>query len=309
MQAFRKKVAALLAVFPILLCLVLFLCDPQKYSAQIFKGVSLWAVSVLPATFPFLFLTALLSRMKAFGAFSRRLSPVAGACFNVSGTGGCIFVLSVLSGYPVGARTILDCHERGLIPKDEVFRLACLSSTSGPMFLVGVVGGSMLRSPRLGWILLLSHLLGVLTVSFILRFTARGRRSPVSVPIKQQDAALYDSLYSSILSILCVGGSIALFSCFGEMLCTLFYLPDNSLLYALVKGITEMTTGCALLTKQPTPFTLALCCFFVTFGGLCVLCQQLAFLNRTGVKTLPFVGVKILQGVLAAVICFFLVGL
>ena len=37
----------------------------------------------------------------------------------------------------------------------------------------------------------------------------------------------------------------------------------------------------------------------MTFGGSCVLMQQLVFLRRANVKTLPFLGVKLLQGIVA----------
>ena len=46
----------------------------------------------------------------------------------------------------------------------------------------------------------------------------------------------------------------------------------------------------------------ALAALLVTFGGGCVLVQQLGFLTRAGVKTLPFLGVKALQGIVAALV-------
>ena len=65
-----------------------------------------------------------------------------------------------------------------------------------------------------------------------------------------------------------------------------------------------MTAGCNLFSQDPRPLSLALCAFLVTFGGFCVLVQQLAFLTRAGIKPLPFLAVKFVQGLLAAAICF-----
>ncbi len=60
-----------------------------------------------------------------------------------------------------------------------------------------------------------------------------------------------------------------------------------------------MTSGCALLSQSVTPLSAALCCFLVTFGGLCVLVQQIAYLSHAKVKILPFVAVKLLQAAIA----------
>ena len=306
MNALRKNLLSLLGTLPVLLAIALFLCAPVKYAACVRDGVSLWAVSVLPSIFPFLFLTAILTKTRLFSAFSRRASPVTQRLFKLSGACGSIFFLSVLSGYPVGARTLSDCARAGAIPREELFRAACLSSTSGPVFLVGVVGGAMLQRPALGWLMLLCHLLGVMLVCFFLSLGTK--KAPTAAPpplFRKSETLLYDSLYSAVISVLCVGGSIALFACFSQMACDLLPVGDG-LGAAVLKGLFEMTSGCAALTKDPTPLSLALCCFFITFGGLCVLMQQLAYLTGAGVKAAPFMLVKLVQGLIAGGLCYLL---
>lgn len=306
-----KKISSVLSAAVVLSAMALFLISPARYSQSVRDGISLWAVSVLPATFPFLFLTALFTRFEAFGKLSVKISPIAEKLFRVSGAGGCAAVLSVLSGYPVGARAVLDLYERGQIGKEETFRLACLCSTTGPMFLVGVVGGAMFQNPLCGWILLISHLAGVWIVCFFLRFFAKNTVRRCILPTKpDRGNALYESLYSSVISILCVGGSIALFYAFGQMLADLgAFLPLGKLGEGVFRGLLEMTSGCALLAGSNSPLALALCCFLVTFGGLCVLVQQIAYLSRAEVKILPFLGIKAVQGALSFGICFLLARL
>ena len=301
-----KKISRYFAPLIVIVAMVFFLVFPERYIGCVKDGISLWAVSVLPATFPFLFLTALFTRFHLFSRLSRAISPLAKKAFRVSGEGGCIAVLSLLSGYPVGARAVLDLYERGAVKKGETFRLACLCSTTGPMFLVGVVGASMFQSPLLGWILLLSHDIGVLLVCFALRFSAKPVQSvTLAIPQTKQENLLYDSIYSSVISILCVGGSIALFYAFGQMIADLgAFLPFDATSEAVLRGLMEMTSGCVLLAQNPSPLSLALCCFLVTFGGLCVLAQQIAYLSRAEVKILPFLGVKLLQAILAGGICY-----
>lgn len=306
MNVSRKKWLSLLYALPALLALALFLYAPARYAACVREGVSLWAVSVLPSVFPFLFLTAILSDMRVFRAFSRRISPFFERVFNISGTGGGILLLSVLSGYPVGARTVADCSARGALAKEELFRLSCLCSTTGPVFLAGVVGGAMFSDPRLGWLMLLCHLCAVLGVGLVLRIRTPRIRVQTPPPAAQNGKGIFDVVYGAIVSVLCVGGSIALFACFSQMSVDLLHLDPNGLPAALVRGLMEMTTGCSLLSAETTPLSLSLCCFFVTFGGMCVLMQQLTYLAPLGVNSLKFILVKLIQGVLAAALCYLL---
>lgn len=297
----------------LLFAMIMFLTAPAKYAKSVLDGVSLWAVNVLPATFPFLFLTAVLTALPPFSAFARRLSPLAGKLFGVSGAGGGAAILASLSGYPVGARLLCDLYEGGRLPKAEAPRLARLVTTSGPMFLVGTVGCMMYRSAAAGWILLLSHLIGVWSICLVLRAKSMPAPPPPAAPSDRN--LLYNSLLNAVLSILCVGGFIALFSCFGEMLASLGLFELLSPLLGktysegLCRGLLEMTTGCAVLAREFTPLSLALSCALVTFGGVCVLCQQGAYLSRAGVKIAPFLLVKLLQAGVSFFVCLALSAL
>ncbi len=286
----QKAFKAALCALPVCLAMALFLISPARYIGSVRQGISLWAVNVLPAVFPFLFLTSVLTETRAFAGFSRRLSPAA-KLFRVSGAGGSVAILAAVSGYPVGARMTAGLK----LPRGELFRTAALSSTSGPVFLVGTVGSAMFGRPAYGWLLLLCHFLAVWTVCFFLRI---GAPKPSSLPLPRGERG---DMTSAVLSVLCVGGSIALFSAFGQMLSDLLPLGETG--GTVLRGLVEMTTGCGLAAGYAPSLALPLCAFFVTFGGACVLFQQLLFLAPAGVKPLPFLAVKFVQGMLAGALC------
>lgn len=298
-KKFFPYLTALLVAF-VMAC---FLAFPKRYTGLVLEGATLFAVCVLPATLPFLFLTAVLTRQPVFQKAAGKIAPLAEKAFRVSGAGGLCALLSALSGYPVGARTVYDLCSRGALSKRETFRLACLSSTSGPMFLVGAVGAGMFRSAAIGWILFLSHLAGVYVICFLMRFFA-GKTPPPQdkLPVLKPDGG--NPLTDSVTSVLAVGGAIAIFYAFSGILCDALRLAgvENGYLNAAVTGLVEMTSGCKLLSEIGTAYAVALSAFLVTFGGGCVLVQQLGFLSRAGVKTLPFLAVKILQATAAALI-------
>ena len=302
-----KGLFSALGAIAILLLMTLFLVSPARYAGSVREGISLWAVSVLPATFPFLVLTALFTRQSVFASLSKKLSPVTGKLFRVSGAGGCGAVLSWLSGYPVGARAVYDLRESGRLKKEELLRVSALATTTGPMFLVGVVGAGMFQSNKAGWLLLISHLVAVWTVCFFLRFKGKNEATMSAFAPQNRSGSLAEILLESVLSVLTVGASIAIFYALGQMLSDfliLVHFPQVPYLEGILRGLLEMTSGASILSKSPSPLSLGLCCFLVTFGGVCVLVQQWVFLKKTGVSLAPFLLIKFLQGVLSALICF-----
>ena len=290
------------AALAVLLALLLF---PARYAARVQEGISLWAVCVLPVMLPFLFLTLLLSRLPQFDRISRALSPAFSRAFRVSGAGGCAAVLSVFSGYPAGARAVLGLSARGCIAKEERLRAACLATTSGPAFLLGTLAA--IAGSGAGIVLFIAHLAGVWSVSFLLgRRAPRPQPAPLPPP-QAEENALTESLMQAVLSVLAVGGAIALFYAFGCMIADLLRplaLPPRAA--ATVQGLIEMTSGCAQLLAVPSPINLALSAFLVTFGGMCVLVQQWSFLKGTGIRLAPFLLVKAAQAAVSAAATFLL---
>jgi len=309
MSVFRKITSAISFLLPLCI-MIFFLTAPARYAESVLNGFALWVTAVLPTTFPFLFLTGLLTHSPVYPKLSNKLARPMGKLFNVSGAGGGAMLLSALSGYPVGARTVGELVRTGTVPSKEALRLSCLCSTSGPMFLIGTVGCMLYRNVQAGVVLLLSHLFavwlsGILTRPFF-------RAEPSARPVSFVRINLADEMYAAVTSVLSVGGFIALFSCFSRMLCDLglFRLtPFGQYSEGIFTGLLEMTAGCNALSAIQTPLSLAFSCFLVTWGGVCVIAQQWAFLSRTGIKPLPFLLTKGVQATLAFALCFALAQL
>lgn len=143
----------------ILLCLAvicLFIISPANCMKSTLNGLHIWLVNVLPALFPFFILTKIIislnqSPIKILDKFTNKF-------FNINA--GLIYTLSILSGYPVGAKMISNYYELGKIDKTTATDMLSFCSTSGPMFIVGSVGIGIFRSVKIGYILLISHILG-----------------------------------------------------------------------------------------------------------------------------------------------------
>ena len=308
------------AATAILLFCVLF---PKECAKACTEGILLWAGAVLPSLFPFLILSALLVKTGAAQKFSRRRTPLMRKVKLPSAASYC-FVLSALSGYPVGSRMIADLYESGTISSKQAARMSVLCSTSGPMFLIGSVGAMMFHSVSAGVILLAAHLLSVLLICLcFLPFIKQLPEHVSRLNHQNENNVLAESVQSSVLSILCVGGFIAFFSVIAQLLQTIgaftvlekgftFLLAPfgaESAASGLAQGLLEATRGCAKIAAQPNAFSLPICAFLTTFGGACILAQQLGYLKKAGVKATFFVCMKALQGLTAFFLCLGLCAL
>ena len=316
--------------------LLLLVLRPQRYAAACAEGIALWAKVVLPALFPFLVLTAWIARSGMADGLGRKLSPLLRRCGLPAASAGA-FLLSIVSGYPVGSRVVADLQRRGEIGRADAEKLSILCSTSGPMFILGSVGSAMFGGGKAGTVLLTAHLFGVLAIALpVLLFRKRSAAAePSPSPAAQRSAArairapqarapsdtLGETVREAVLSVLCVGGFIALANvalCAAEDLLLLAPLralaelclcPFGAQACAegIVYGLIEATRGCAALAAADAA-GLPFAAFAITFGGASILAQQLAFLRPVGVRAGRFIAVKAAQGCAAALFCALLLA-
>jgi len=86
------------------------------------------------------------------------------------GEGAFPFLMGIISGYPVGAKIVTKLRENNTCTKEECERLLAFTNNSGPLFIVGTVGISLIGDTTIGIILLIIHILASITVGILFRF-------------------------------------------------------------------------------------------------------------------------------------------
>ncbi len=302
-----------------------FALFPERYLNSVKNGLYLFSTCVLPALFPFFFLTKLLTAAGNVSFISNLFKKPCRKLFKMPPVFSYVFFMSALSGYPVGAKLSSELMPDG--DRTANTRLAAICSTSGPVFILGTVGFSMLGGKGAGLLILCSHLLAVLTFALAnAPFVKRAEPAASDyVPQNASDNVLSESVYSSVISILMVGGFITLFYTFIDMLASTFLFKLSGALFfdalsalnlpadlfrRVFSGLMEMTRGCREIADSLVPFYLKVCCcaFTVTFGGACVMLQSFAFLSGK-IRCGLFILYKLLQAALSFIICLCLCGL
>lgn len=308
-------------------CMAIILFRPDVYVASALEGVKLWALVVLPSLLPFFFFTSLLAKIGATERMARTLKNPCEQIFGTSGYAAYAFLMSILSGYPVGAKIIGDLGENGLIDETDATKMSAFCSTSGPLFIVGSVSVGMFGSVAAGKLLFLAHTLSALITGVIFRFyrqikkttTSADKNAPQAVrprvsPAKKKaenNNVLYDCVYSSVVSLATVGGFICVFYVLADIFQNLdilyplwktlcFITKNETLSKAFSYGLIECTRGCKMLALCGlSTYSLAFASSLIAFGGVSVLVQSVCFLKKANVKISVFLLAKTVQTVIS----------
>lgn len=312
----------IIACAAIVAFMVMMLVKPDFYLNSARKGLSLYATSVLPSLFPFYFFSLLLTYIGSAKAVSGIFEKPVKLLYNAPKESAYVLLLSMLSGYPVGASMTAELYKAGSITQKQAKAIAAFASTSGPVFMLGTVGSAIFNDVQVGAIILTAHYLSALINGLIFRVNDNknlilkkgGRKSLTDDDVKitaapDQDAIMSRTIANSTLSMLYVGGYIVL--C-GMLVDTLALFNIDSLLIsalgeqagqpivALLNGLIEMTRGslsCAQCTQHN--IGIALCAGIISFGGLSVTLQNYTFLSKCNMTFAEIIVRKLFQSAIA----------
>lgn len=293
-----KKINIILSLFIIYL-IVCIILSPSRFITSMLDGVSVWTFNVLPSILPFMILTSALIQLGIMERVSKPFAKPFSKIYRTSPHSGYVFLLSILSGYPLGSKMIAELYESGKISQNDAYKMSSFCSNSGPMFIIGSVGVSMLLSKTAGYILFLSHIISALINGLIYRNL---RYSEIYLPDnkkRSQSANFNDIISSSIQGILNIAVIIALFFVVTESFSPLLSLLSSES-SSFFKGIIEMTQGCLAVSKSfNLGWSIPICSFLISFGGISTLTQSIVLLKKVNMPLWLFTFQKFTQGVLA----------
>ncbi len=291
--------------------MALMLIKPSYYLQSASKGLSLFATSVLPSLFPFYFCSLLLTYMGAVGTISRFGEKTIRKLYNTPKESAYALFLSMLCGYPVGASTICELYQSGIFDREDAKSACAFCSTSGPVFMIGTIGGAIFSDIKIGWIVLIAHYIGAMLNGLIYR----KRKSPTQNTIKISSANAENVLSSAIskatINMLYVGGYIVLCGMIVDTLDLIGFskvigtLPSDYAIAikSLVYGTIEMTRGVLQSAKcSNIHIAVLLCTTAVSFGGLSITLQNYTFLSKCDISIFSILLRKLTQCAISAII-------
>lgn len=306
-----KKFRAALPALALAAAFAALLRFPQEVSASVTEGLRLSVSVLIPSLFPFFICVNLTSALGLTGVLARVFAPVMRRMFHVSGAGCTAVLCGAAGGYPSGAQCVAALYREGQLSRAEAEYLLLFCNNAGPAFLFGAVG-TVLGIGMTGCLLLWGiHLLSALVIGLVNRPKEAPNAALPHVQRANASGAVVEAVRSAGQAVLQITMFVAAFSVLARLLtmAAAHILPDG--VCTVLTGMLELSGGIAALANLPIAlrWKLALASFFLGFGGLCVWMQTQAVLAPAGLSGCGMLLAKLAQGLLAALITFFLAPL
>ena len=292
---FKRKIIITTILF---VCLVLMVISPEICTMGAQKGLLISGNIIIPSLFP---ITVIVLIMLQYD-FSIINSKISNLIFGQSPQMFFVMLLSMLGGYPMGAKLIDKMYTDGKITKREADFMLMYCVNAGPAFLIIAVGNGILNSKNLGAVLCFSHLFSSLLISLIVSCFIRKQREDNAIQVKVQkikfSEVFVDSTAQAASSVLNVCTFIILFSVINAYL---EYFAAISPIFKYLSMITEVTNSVTQTNN------IILISFLLGFSGISVWCQIFSLSRNVEVNKIMFICGRLLHGTISSVITLILI--
>ncbi len=258
------------------------------------EGLIFCSAVLIPSLFPIMIcvsvITAILNNIKM--PFFDKMGKF---FFGLSDKETLIFILSLFSGYPVGAKMINSAYLRGEISEKNARIMQCYSVNAGAGFVISAVGYGVYGSLEIGIILFVSQVLSSITLAIVLRnFT------------EKENKKSFLGCEKNIGEIFCT----AVTDCSKSMMTicgfTVFFFCANGLLYQ-IKSLDFIAYLLEISWAVKGVKNIYFTAFLLGFSGISVWLQVIAVSKDAGVNIKRFCLSRLFCGMLSGFICFCLI--
>lgn len=274
--------------------ILLLILDAKTALSGAAEGINICLRVIIPSLFPFFILSVLLTDC-LFGMTWKIFSPLCRILRIPRGAESLLFI-GVLGGYPVGAQTICQAWESGMLTGKDAHRMLGFCNNAGPAFLFGLVATQFTGS-WIPWVLWGIHVLSAFITGILLpgsepKDATLRSSNPISIP-----QAMERSL--KIMGSVC--GWIILFRIIQAFLERWFLWIFPSAASVAVKLLLELANGCLSLNAvQNDSLRFLLCSCGLALGGICVTMQTVSVTTSLGLGM--YLPGKLLQTVISFVL-------
>lgn len=269
------------------------------------QGIELALGQLIPSMFFIAVIADFAVRAGALNAGGKILERAAETLFGVSKCGLWIILLSLVGGYPVGARMIVSALAQRGVSRKEAESLSYVCVCAGPGFLISFVGEALLQSKAAGAALFASQAASVLILAAAAGLTLRksGTKDlpPRGCARSGLGQALISAVNSGALTCLSASAAVAAFSGLLGIIDAAAEGRTPEILSTALTALCEVTSACKLLARSAPLPVLG---FAVGFGGLCVHFQIFSILSGIRISKLKFLLLRLVQGAITALFAF-----
>lgn len=300
-ETLKKSMSALMIIF-IIYCIVFIIFNAGIVGEYISSAVERCILIIIPSMFAMMVLSGIFINSGITDMMSRFFSPVL-----------IIFVLSMIAGYPVGAKMLSSEFEKGSISKKQAELYMSVCFGAGPAFIFGCISGILFPESNAGIIIFLSSVsANIITALIIIIFSKEKKNKSLRKGFIINAEILVNSVLSggkNILNICLMIISFSVFLCIMKYSGVIVFLSgvlsyitdiDISVCEGMIESILEVTNLSGLEKNNYTllPFISSA----VSFGGICVILQIRTVIKKS-LSMKPFIFTRLACAVLSGIIC------
>lgn len=273
-------------VVPIFIILLMYMCTiyANAISLAIKNSIMVCLECIVPSMYGFMIVSDILVRTNSHQAIGRVLSPIARYIFHLDGNLFSILLISLVAGYPVGAKMISNLERTNSIDTSIAQNMYCYCYSGGLAFILGTIGKGSTNSLRIASIIYISNIIANLLLAILLNFKNNiHKKDTSSIKVSISSNILIDSINSSFRVIITICTMILSFSIIISLLDTLhinyiissigskMFNTSNFTIEAIFKGILEISniTKLSIMGRYYIPILASM----FSFGGVCVILQ------------------------------------
>lgn len=298
-KRWSRLLSVLLAGETVLLC-VAILSNSAQIAEGVREGIDISLRTLIPSMFVFLAAANFISDSPLGRAVSLPFRGIARKLFRLDPAAFTIFLLSLIGGYPVGAKLIASKIRKNQLSVKDGQRMLSFCTNCSPAFLLSGVSLGLWGTAGPGLVIYLSQVLAAVVLAVCSSFKAP------AVEIRESGSREREELSSLFVgSVTSAAKSMGIICVFVVFFCGFFpfldRLPLPEWASLLGKGLLEVTSGCQMIRGRTFLESVYLVCLFTAFGGVCVHLQLTALLYQTGIRMGPFLLSRVLYTVLSLV--------
>ena len=269
------KIIKTVLLFLLLGFIVLFCLFSSEVSETFVNTAVICIKNITPSLLPVIFVSLII--------INSNLTEVLPSKIRLLG----VFVLSCVSGYPVGAKLLDTYCEKGYIKKETASVLLPSFINAGPGFIINIIGFGILNSKTIGIALFVSQFLA----SFLIFLALGGFSYLISEKynvIKFSDI-IQKSAYESVSSIRNICTYLILINCFSKVIELLL----GAKVATIIIDISEITSA---VLKQNNVFAISI---LLSFCGICIYLQVFSMVKNFKIKIVKLLLCRTLHVILS----------
>ena len=280
----KKTYKTIILLVSLITLLVTFFIN-SKYIIKCFLEYNeLFYTKLFPVSFIFFTFSTLLIEYKALDIIPININSIY------------IYLLSLISGFPSGAKYTKELLENNNITKEEASNLLLFSHFPNPLFVLGSINTILNRN------ICIKILFSIILSNFIiLLFTKKYKKEKKKIIHPNNFSyILKKSIYQSIKTIILIYGTSIFFYLISSIITK--YFSFNPYFYVFISGIFDLTKGVFSTTIINNSIIRSLfILLFISFGSISIHMQVKSILEDTSLYK-SFIKGRIIGTILASLI-------